>query len=211
MHTIDRKRWFCIPPGTPRGATGDGAASARAPSAPTVPRKRTGSRRRPHARVSPTPPKSANAAKTRTRPTAGNVFRCRFRACYKASHTPGAYQRQRHAVPHRCQSPARVRRVSRQAVSWAAAYRRTARKTTHAPFPRAAGPSGRREALRTKIPLPAPPGRENRRRTRGTGIFCLFAASGIYCRPTWSPTACGGSPFYSEVHLCAGVNGTSPL
>lgn len=49
MHTIDRKRWFCIPPGTPRGATGDGAASARAPSAPTVPRKRTGSRRRPHA------------------------------------------------------------------------------------------------------------------------------------------------------------------
>lgn len=32
------------------------------------------------ARVFPTPPKGANAAKTRTRPTAGNVFRCRFRA-----------------------------------------------------------------------------------------------------------------------------------
>lgn len=210
MHTIDRKRWFCIPPGPPRRATGDGAASARTRPRPRFPESgrtaddghtlRTGF---PHAA------KERERCKDPHAPDGGKRFPLPVPG--KASHTPGAYQRQRHAVPHRCQSPARVRRVSRQAVSWAAAYRRTARKTTHAPFPSAAGPSGRREALRAKIPLPAPPGRENRRRTRGTGIFCLFAASGIYCRPTWSPTACGGSPFYSEVHLCAGVNGTSPL
>ena len=113
MHTIDRKRWFCIPPGTPRGATGDGAASARAPSAPPVPRKRTGSRRRPHAphgfpprrqraRTLRRPARARRretfsvagselAIRPRTRPARINASVTLYRTDAKAPHASGAY------------------------------------------------------------------------------------------------------------------------
>ena len=56
-------------------------------------------------------------------------------------------------------------------------------------------------------PSPEPNGRIG-----WAGIFCLFAASGLhYCPSLRARTHPKGSPFHSEVHLCAGVNGTSPL
>ena len=55
-------------------------------------------------------------------------------------------------------------------------------------------------------------GQDVYKRQGWAGIFCLFAASGLhYCPSLRARTHPKGSPFHSEVHLCAGVNGTSPL
>ena len=171
MHTIDRKRWFCIPRNpSPRDR---GAAGAHSRPRPRVPRKRTDSRRRPlHAPHGFPRRQRARTLQNPHAPDGGKTFS--VAGSGQASHTPSAYQRQRRCTRTDAPAPrpARIPAGHFMGGSIQADGRNNARSLS----PRG-GASGRRGALRAKSASRAA-GSENRRRTRGTGIFCFLRLRG---------------------------------